>query len=667
VAHVYRFDDVQIDVQDFRLFKAGKVLLVEPKALNLLIFLVKNRGRMIGRRELIDGVWGDAFVTDHVLNRAIGQLRKLLVDDAKDPRYIETVPTLGYRFIADVEEVRELAGSSPPDGGAESLIQSVVPADAQPHGPPSVGKMISVRPSRMLQRVAIPLGVGAFVFVGLFAFWIEGRAGRTSGAYTPIRSLAVLPLENLAGDASQEYLADGMTDELTTDLGQVGALRVISNTTARQYRNAHKSLPQIAKELNVDAVVEGSVSRSGDQIRIVAQLVDAPDDKQLWARSYEGDLRGIFSLENQVAAGVAEEVRIQLTPNEQARLTNASPVNPRAYEALLKGYFFERSTFEQNTPQTEWKSLQYFRQAARLDPKFARAYVGIARAYNFLADTGVPTGEATAASDAAVAEALALDPNLGEAYTERAWTLLVFHWDLPAAEADFRRALELDPGASTVHEGLATYFVAMGKFNDGLREIKNAENLDPLSPRIRADDCQFLYLARHYDDALAACNAALELSPNFAWALGVTAEIYERKGMFSEAHKFYAKVGCDPANLALAGDLGCDASSMAIEDQLHGAPRVPGAFDVWLKAQKGPPDAYSLSEAYASLGRKDEAFAWLKKAYVQGGIRSELLNTPIDPGFDPLRSDPRFNAFLRRAGLPPQPRDVVIGPDRSLN
>jgi TolB-like protein/DNA-binding winged helix-turn-helix (wHTH) protein len=662
VAHRYRFDDVQIDLHSFRLFKDGKALPVEPKALNLLVFLVENRVRLVERRELIDAVWGDAFVTDHVLNRAIGQLRKLLDDDAKRPRYIETVPTLGYRFIADVEAMPDPDGSSGSGEGSESLIQSVVPADAHPHGPSSVGKMISVTPSRMLQRVAITFGVGAFVIVGLFAFWIEGRARRNSVAYTPIRSLAVLPLENLAGDASQEYLADGMTDELTTDLGQVGALRVISNTTAMQYRNAHKSLPQIAKELNVDAVVEGSVSRSGDQIRIVAQLVDASEDKQLWARGYEGDLRDIFNLENQVATGVAEEVRIQLTPNERARLISASPVNPRAYEALLKGYFFERSTFEQNTPQAEWKSLEYFRQAATLDPKFARAYVGIARAYNFLADTGVPTGEATAASDAAVAEALALDPNLGEAYAERAWTLLVFHWDLPAAEVDFRRALELDPGASTAHEGLAAYFVAMGQFNDGLREIKNAENLDPLSQRIRTENCQFLYFARNYDDALAACDAALELSPSFAWALGVTAEIYERKGMFSEAHKFYAKVGCDPVNLALAGDIGCDAPSMAIEDQLHGAPRLPGAFDAWLKAQKKPPDAYSLSEAYASLGRKDEAFAWLEKAYVQRGIRSELLDTAIDPDFDSLRSDPRFDAFLKHAGLPSQPKTILKAP-----
>src|ERR1700733_8303417 len=347
VAHVYRFDDVQIHVQDFRLFKAGNPVLVEPKALNLLIFLVRNRGRLIERRELIDAVWGDAFVTDHVLNRAIGQLRKVLSDDAKEPRYIETVPTLGYRFIADVEEMPELAGSSPSGARPEPLIRTDVPADAQPHEQPAVGKTVSVTPSRLLQRVAITLSVGAFVIVGVVAFWIEGRARRTSVAVMPIRSLAVLPLENLAGNASLDYLSDGMTDELITGLGQISALRVISQTTAMQYKNAHKSLPQIAKELNVDAVVEGSVVRSGDRIRIAAQLFDAPDDKQLWARSYEGDVGNVFGLQSQVASAGVEQIRIKLTLREQAQLAEAHQVNPKAYEAYLKDHFFE-----QNTPET---------------------------------------------------------------------------------------------------------------------------------------------------------------------------------------------------------------------------------------------------------------------------------------------------------------------------
>ena len=658
----YRFDDVHLDVQSFRLLKAGRVLPVEPKALNLLIFLVENRGRLIERRELIDAVWGDAFVTDHVLNRAIAQLRKLLADDVKEPRYIETVPTMGYRFIAQVEvEILEAADSARGSANRETVVEktpdrprgpveSSVPAGPKsPQGPAARGQ-VSIPRSRPRWPAAAILGfVLLVVTASIGVFWIEGRKahGSVSDAF-PIRSIAVLPLENLSEDSSQAYLADGMTDQLIADLGEIGSLRVISQTTALQYKNAHKSLPQIAKELNVDAVVEGSVVRSGDRIRIVAQLVDAPDDRQLWAHSYEGDLRDILGLQNQVAGAVAEQIRIELTPKEQTRLADTRPVNPRAYEALLKGYFVEK-----NTPESEQKALQYFRQAAELDPKFARAYVGIARAYNFLADYAgpggaarsqmVPVGEATAASDAAVAKALELDPGLSEAYAQRAWTLLLFHWDFPGTERDFRHALELDPSASTAHQGYADYFVAMGRFEEGLQEMKRARDLDPLSPLIITDYCNDLQYARRYDDAIAQCSAALEIEPDYQWALEVMAGVYAMKHDYADAHKTAAKLRqCDPA-------------CMDMMDELDGAAAAAGAFDSWLKAQKMQPGALFLSRLYARLGREDQAFAWLEKAYEQRSNVQEMVFLGVDPRFDALRSDPRFDAFLRRAGLPPQP------------
>jgi TolB-like protein/DNA-binding winged helix-turn-helix (wHTH) protein len=328
----YRFDDVQIDVQGFRLFKGGKVLTIEPKALNLLIFLVENRGRLLDRRGLIDAVWKEAFVTDHVLNRAIGQLRKVLEDDPKEPRYIETVHTLGYRFIAEVETER----SEPVDPGTaiaqlepqvDQAQQKAVTSEqqlwvssgaARPSLQPKEG--IADAPhvpwAFPVRRTAVFLGCALLVAAGVVGFWLKSRPSRVLNA-AQIRSLAVLPLQNLSGDASQDYLADGMTDELITGLGQISALRVISQTTAMQYKNAKKSLPQIAKELNVDAVVEGSVVRSGDRIRIAAQLISASADKQFWAHSYEGDLKDALALENQVSSAVAEQIRIALTPGEK--------------------------------------------------------------------------------------------------------------------------------------------------------------------------------------------------------------------------------------------------------------------------------------------------------------------------------------------------------------
>jgi TolB-like protein/DNA-binding winged helix-turn-helix (wHTH) protein len=620
----YRFDDVEIDVAGFRLYRGGIALAVEPKALNLLIALVANPGRLVGRQELIATVWGDAFVTDHVLNRAIGQLRKVLDEDSKAPRYIETVPTLGYRFIAKIQ-----------------IERSEEPNPAKP----DTAGVVRTSTRLVSGRRAIGVTLGLFIVLGAVAYWMRRSSG-TPSTETLIRSLVVLPLENFSGDSSQDYLADGMTDELITGLGQISALRVISHTTAMQYRNAHKSLPQIAKELNVDAVVEGSVVRSGDRIRIAAQLFDAPDDRQIWAHSYEGDLKGVLGLQNQVASAVAERIRIGITPNERTQLAATRQVNPRAYEAFLKG----ESSEEQNTPETWRKALSYYQETVELDPNFARAYVGIARSQNYLNGWGVvPAGAATAAADAANAKALALDPESAEAYNERAWTLMFFHWDFPGTERDFHRALELDPGSSDAHDGFADYLVATGRFDEGFRELKQALDLDPLSLVVNSDYCRMLRYAHRYDEGLKQCLATLKLDPTYTYALNLTSHLYAAKGDFADANRIAAE------------NPNCNTSCIAMMDEIHGAPGVKGAYDTWLKTQKTQPDAYFLAGALAELGRKDEAFVWLEKAYEQRAGGNQLIYVGIDPSFDRLRGDPRFDAFLSRAGLPARPRDYAAG------
>jgi serine/threonine protein kinase len=479
------------------------------------------------------------------------------------------------------------------------------------------------------------LGACALVALGVAAvyWWGQRRPAAQS-----IQSLAVLPLENLSGDPNQEYLADGMTDVLITSLGQISSLRVISHTTAMQYKNAHKPLPQIARELNVDAVVEGSVLRSGDKIRIAAHLVNAPTEKQLWAQNYDGDMRDVLGLQSRVASAVAEQIRIKLTSQEQTQLADTQDVDPRAYEALLKGNYF----FRENSPETTQKALQYFLQAVELGPKLARAYVGIARCYNFLGQRAVPAAEARAASDSAVAKALQLQPDLSEAYAERGWTLLFYHWDFPGAERDFRHAMELTPSSSDAHEGYGTYLVATGQFDEGLQQMKKARDLDPLSPFMLTDYCVELTYARRYDEAVTQCLAALELHPNFTWGLENIANTYMLKGDYAKAHPVMAKLGCDAACIAMA-------------EEINGAPGKSGAFDSWLKTQKEPPDAFFLAQSYAGLGRKDLAFASLEKAYQLHADPHGMTYTSVDPHFDRIRSDPRFNAFLRHAGFPPQP------------
>jgi TolB-like protein/DNA-binding winged helix-turn-helix (wHTH) protein len=625
MARILRFDDVEIDTAAFRLSKAGTPLQVEPKTLRLLIYLAENSGRLVERRELIAAVWGDAFVTDHVLNRAVGQLRKALADDPKESRYIETAPTLGYRFIAKVETL----------GAAKA---SPAPADA-PEAAGGTAASDSNRPR--IPRTAAAIGAALLIALVAIGFW---KFVARQAIPSPVRALAVLPLRNLSGDPAQDYVADGVTEELITELGQIGSLRVVSPVTAMQYKNSTKRLPQIANELGVDVVVTGAVVHAGDRLRIDAQLMDARADRQIWAHSYEGDLSDTFGLQRQVAKSVATALKARLSdPDREA---GTKPVNREAYEALLEGDYVE-----ENTPASELKALAYYQKSAAIDPSFARAYVGIARAYDFLSNYGtVPAGEAGAAADAANAKAIALDPSLAEAFAERGWTDWTLHWELINAENDFRHALELDPNLATAHIGLAHVLVATGRFDSGREEADRARDLDPASPLAETNACFLLRMIRHNDEAFTRCRQALDLNPAYNWANYNIAEIYAAQGRLNQAH--------DAVSRGLWWFFVCNSPlCFDMFDEVHGVRSKAGAFEAWLRRNSPLPadgDVF-LMYAYAGLGRKDEAFASMQKAYEQREGMDLMLFLGVDPQFDSLHSDQRFNAFLKKAGLPLPP------------
>jgi TolB-like protein/DNA-binding winged helix-turn-helix (wHTH) protein len=622
MARILRFDDVEIDTGAFRLTRASAPLQVEPKALKLLIYLAENPGRLVERRELIAAVWNDAFVTDHVLNRAVGQLRKVLADDAKEPRYIETAPTLGYRFIAKVETAYGAEAASTPADAAEGERRA---AGAEtPRRKPQTGAAIA-----------------AALLIALAAFGIWRLATRHA-MHHPVRALAVLPLKNLSSDPAQDYLADGVTEELITALGQIGSLRVVSPVTSMQYKNAGKPLSQIANELDVDVVVTGAVARSGDRLRIDAQLMDARADRQIWAHSYEGDLSNVFSLQSQVAQSVAAALKVSLGDPEHAAGTQ--PVNRQAYEALLEGDYVE-----QNNPDSELKALAYYRKAVAIDPNFARAYVGIARTFDFLGYYGtVSAGEAAAAADAASGKSIELDPNLAAAYAEHGWTQMTLHWELANAEKDFEHALELDPNLATAHNGLAEALVLTGDFDRGIEEMNSARDLDPASPLIETNTCFLLRESKRNDEALARCNQALDLNSRYDWARYNLAEIYAVQGRFDKAHELISRGpwwGFE-CNSQLCLDM---------FDEVHGVRSKAGAFDAWMRQASPPPSEVFLIYAYAGIGRKDEAFSSMEKAYEQRAGMDMMLFLGIAPSLESMRSDPRFNAFLKKAGLPLPP------------
>ncbi len=501
--------------------------------------------------------------------------------------------------------------------------------------------MLAVAPQRRLLPTRWVIGALAIVLSLLIFFALRFRS--QTPAPTGIRSLAVLPLDNLSGEASQNYFADGMTDELITDLAQISALRVISRTSVMVYKGARKPLPQIARELNVDAVVEGTVLRSGDQVRITAQLIEASTDKHLWSQSYEGDLRDTLTLQKKVASAIADQIRINLTPREQAALKNVEVVNPEAYESYLKGRYF----WNKRTADGLKVALAYFKQAIEEDPKYAQAYSGLADTYALLGDwqyAVMTPKEASPQAKAAASKALELDSTLGEAHNSLAFVLDGFDWDFDSAGKEFQRAIELNPGYATAHHWYAWHLSLLGRYDEAIVEMRKAENLDPLSLIINADLAELLVLAHSYDESIGQSRKTIEMDPNFALAHNQLAQAYLQKHMYDKAvaelQEAVKLSGGSPtciANLARA----YVASGKRSE-----AVKLLG--DLKKLSNPGHSNASEIAMIYASLGDRDQAMNWLEKGYDERFNPGVLLR----PGFDPLRSDSRFQNLVRRIGLP---------------
>jgi TolB-like protein/DNA-binding winged helix-turn-helix (wHTH) protein/Flp pilus assembly protein TadD len=634
---VLRFGTYEVSFQSGEVRKAGLRIRVQQQPLKLLEILLEHPGQVITREELRSRVWPDESFGDfdQALNIAIGKVRSALGDSAENPRFIETLPKRGYRFIADVTIV---------DADARLKRQEPAAGDQPATDPgdkiPDAG--LAVGPNRRVWATRWVIGVLALVIASLsiLSVW---RFRSRAPASTGIRSIAVLPLENLSGDASQNYFADGMTDELITDLAQISALRVISRTSVMVYKGARKPLPQIARELNVDAVVEGTVLRSGDQVRITAQLIEASTDKHLWSQSYEGELRDTLALQNRVAGAIADQIRINLTPREQAALKNVKVVNPDAYESYLKGRYF----WNKRTADGLKVALAYFKQAIDEDPKYAQAYSGLADTYALLGDwqyAVMTPKEAFPKAKAAAIKALELDSTLGEAHNSLAFVLEGFDWDFDSAGKEFQRAIELNPGYATAHHWYAWHLSLVGRFDEAIAEMRKAENLDPLSLIINADLAELLGLAHSYDESIRQSRKTIEMDPNFALAHNQLAQAYLQKQMYDEAvaelQEAVKLSGGGPtciANLARA----YVASGKRKE-------AVKLLSDLKRRSNPGYSNAAEIAMIYASLGDTDQAMNWLEKGYEERFNPGVLLR----PGFDPVRSDSRFQNLVHRIGLP---------------
>ncbi|MFZ0734817.1 MAG: winged helix-turn-helix domain-containing protein [Candidatus Sulfotelmatobacter sp.] len=622
VADRLRFDVFELDVRAGELRKHGVRLRLRGQPLQVLHILLERAGDVVSREELQARIWPvDTFVDfDHSLHNAIARIRDVLGDSAEAPRYIETLPRRGYRYIGPVE-----------DSVAPRLVTETAGRTSQ-----AVVAVPSSRRNRNLILVLVTL-----LAVGLVASTTR-RYLHAKAALPPIRSLAVLPLDNLSGDPSEEFFADGMTDQLITDLAKVGSLRVISRTSVMQYKGAKKRLPEIARELNVDAIVEGSVIRSGQRVRVTAQLVQAPTDQHLWAETYDRDRGDVLKLQGELADAIAQQVRAQLTPRQQVLIRRAHAVNPAAYDSYLKGrlYFVN----EYSKVDSLKNAQHYFGESLQKDPNFALAYAGLADTYVYLSFAGaLPKDRAYRSAKEALSKALELDDSIGEAHDTLGVLSWQFDWDWEAADREFNRAIALAPSYSCAHEDRAIFLAFTGRRSEALAEIANIDQLDYGFSSAQTESYAYRAL-RDYPNLIEASRRGLLLDSKDWFQLYSLGVGYEGTGKFQEAIGEFQKA------IALSGGSPRPAVALAHAYVAVGkkaeAEKILGDLERKSKVTASP---YTMATIYAGLGENDKAFEFLERAYSERSF--ELLWLNSDELLDRLRPDPRFHQLLLRIGL----------------
>jgi TolB-like protein/DNA-binding winged helix-turn-helix (wHTH) protein/Tfp pilus assembly protein PilF len=626
-----RFGEFELDFRSEELRKHGKPVKLQGQPVKILAILLAQPGELVPREALGKELWPeDTFVDfDAGLNSAIKKLREALGDSRESSRFIETLPRRGYRFIAPVEEA-----------------ESAGPGPGTSYEPP-----VQAPAGRRLSRYRLPVMIGAgvlallFIFIGTYgARWRERLGAEThprpGTGQQSIRSIAVLPLENLSGDPAQDYFADGMTDALITELAQINSLQVISRTSTMRYKGTRKPLPDIAKELNVDGIVEGAVVRSGELVRVDAQLIQATNDRHVWASTYERSLGDVVVLQSEVARDIANAIHIQLTPYEQARLARARSVDSQTYELYLKGRYF----WGKRTDESIQKSIDYFQQAIQRDPNYALAYAGLADAYDVRQD--LAPGERFPKAKAAASTALRIDEGLAEAHTALANSLFLYDWDWPGAEKEFQRAIVLNPNYAWAHQWYGQLQHAMGRQQNWAAEVKRARELDPLSLALLGSGSGVVVANGQYDLAIERARKTLELDPNNPGPYLLLGRVYAKKGMYTEAVEHLQKgvdlSGGAPQPLSVLG------YTYGVSGEREKALEIVQKLNLRSKRRYVSP--YDIAVVYAGLGEKDLAFDWLQKAVADRS--SQLVHIKYDEKLDTLHPDPRYTELLRSIGLP---------------
>jgi TolB-like protein/DNA-binding winged helix-turn-helix (wHTH) protein len=628
---VIRFENFEVDRGAYELRRAGRTVAIERIPMELLLLLLERRGQLVTRQEILDRIWGKNVYgdVDNSINTAVRKIRQVLHDNSASPRLLHTIPGKGYRFSVLVVEPQALPVSA-------AAVQ--VPLVKPPSTPAAQSK-----PWRLLAAIAVALVAGALIVRPYLMHRIVPPPGKAM--------IVVLPFQNLSGDPQQDYFADGMTEEMIAQLGSLDPhhLGVIARTSAMLYKGSRKDSAQIARELGVNLLLEGSVRRANDRVRVTAQLIQASDQTHLWAGSYERDVSDILKLQSDVARGIADKIQLTLSQQVQESLAGTPSVDPAAYEDFLQGLqasnLRTRAGFE--------NAIAAFSRAVARDPNYAEAYAALARADMLAPIFGVSTPvEILPKAVEAATRAIALNDNLADAHTALAFSKSHLDYDWPTAEREYRRGIALNPGGAQVHFFYSNgYLSPFGRHDEAIAEMKTAAELDPYSPPIQSFLGRTYVWARRYDQALAQYQKANLLDPNFAVGHERLAHLYTYLGRFNDA------IAEESMARALSGeDLQVVQSH---EEALRKSLTAHGDQGYWrtlldfATVKPNPPeaydDAYGIAIIYARLGEKEKAIDSLESAYAERKIA--MTEIGVEPAFDALRSDPRFHGLLRRVGL----------------
>jgi TolB-like protein/DNA-binding winged helix-turn-helix (wHTH) protein/Tfp pilus assembly protein PilF len=661
IRHLYEFGPFVLDPGE-RLLRHGAARMeLPPRAFDTLLALVENNGRLLEKEALMRTVWRDIVVEENNLSQVVYLLRKALRDGEDGSRYIETVPKRGYRFVAGVRAIETQDGngagrngipsSSAPFQSSSNHVRPklVSAAEGEPHpaaGGNANGGAIRTPDSAPGRRWVRGLlgGLAILALVALLegASWRQrliGEAGRG-----PIRSVAVLPLQNLSNDPSQEYFVDGMTDELITDLAQIRELKVVSKTSIMRYKGTRTPLPQIGRDLGVDAVVEGSVLRSGDRVRITAQLIRTATDRHIWAEAYDGDLKDVLSLQARVAEAITDQVKLNLTAEESGRLRMARGVDPEAFDLYLRG----RYAWNQRNIEGFKKAIDYFNQALEKDPNLALAYSGLADCHTLLALYGEDPANITQAK-ATAERALQLNPTLAEAHTSLAAAGILRDWDWQGAEKEFHRAIELDPNFAQAHHWYGNLLLGPeGRHEEAIAELQRAQELDPLSVIINADTGFAYYLAGRYDLALETYQRVLIANPSFVPVHFYLSQYYRQTGQYDLWLKETvedSRLAGFPRQAAYVQQLYAQGGFRTVMEAMAkpGSSRQLGSYQNLLV------NSCTLAQSNAALGRTAPALTALDTCSREASMA--LLYLKVDPLWENLRSEPRFRETLQHLHL----------------